>query len=192
MQRPASLVSRFIAFAALCCALVFAGGALAACGPDHEQAIRDALTQELDSIKNLDDSFLSDLASDPDIAELSEFGIDPTEFFTAYLAGFDYRIDDVTVDGETATATVVLTIKSFSQFNDAITANLDALVTDESLATMSEEELYSTVGQTVMDTLNSLEPVENAPITVTYELVDNTWTPTVDSQAELESALMAN
>ena len=98
----------------------------------------------------------------------------------------------MTVDGETATATVVLTIKSFSQFNDAITANLDALVTDESLATMSEEELYSTVGQTVMDTLNSLEPVENAPITVTYKLVDSTWTPTADSQAELESALMAN
>ncbi len=192
MKRTASLSARIIALAALCCSLVFSGAALAGCGPDHEQTIRDALTQELDSIKNLDESFMSDLSSEPEVAALSEFGIDPTEFFTSYLAGFDYRIDEVVVDGETANATVTLTTKSFTEFTENLNQSLEAMLADDSLAGLSEEELYAKIGQTVLDTLNSLTPVENAPVTLTYELIDNTWTPTADSQALLESSLMSN
>lgn len=178
------------AFVALCLAL--AGGVLSACGPDHEQAIRDALTQELDSIKNLDEEFMAELSADENIASLEEFGIDPTEFFKSYLSGFDYRIESVTVNGETADATVVLTIKSFNEFNTAINDALTQLLEDESVYTMSEDELYGTIGDTVMGAVDGLTPVENEPITVTYELIDNTWTPTSDSMSNLESALMAN
>ena len=192
MKRTASLLTRLVMLAVLGVSLAFGSLTLTACGPDHEQAIRDALTEELESIKNLDESFLSDLSSDPSIAELQEFGIDPNEFFKAYLSGFDYRIDDETVDGDTATATVVLTTKSFSQFNDDLTASFEALLADESLATLSEEDLYARIGQSVMDTVNNLPIVENAPVTVTYELVDNTWTPTEESQTSLENALMSN
>ena len=63
MKRTASLFTRVIALAAVCCSLVFASAALTACGPDHEQAIRDALTQELDTIKNLDEGFINEVAS---------------------------------------------------------------------------------------------------------------------------------
>lgn len=178
------------AFVVLC--LAFAGGVLSACGPDHEQAIRDALTEELDSIKNLDEAYLADLTADESVAELEDFGIDPTEFFKSYLSGFDYRIEDVTVNGDTADATVVLTIKSFNEFNTAIDNALNQLLEDESVYTMSESDLYGTVGDTIMEAVNGLTPVENDPITVTYELIDNTWTPTDDSMANLEASLMAN
>ncbi len=190
MKRTASLFTRVIALAAVCCSLVFASAALAACGPDHEQAIRDALTQELDTIKNLDESFISEISSQDEVAGLEEFGIDPNEFFKSYLSGFDYSIDDVTVDGETATATVTLTIKSFNGFNEALTAAMDTLLADDSLVELSEEDLYARIGQSVMDTVNGLEPQQIEPLTIAYELVDNEWTPTSESQTQLDNALM--
>lgn len=190
MKRTASLFTRVIALAALCCSLVFASAALTACGPDHEQAIRDALTQELDTIKNLDEGFINEIASQDEVATLQEFGIDPNEFFKSYLSGFDYSIGDVTVDGETATATVTLTLKSFNEFNESLTAAMDSLIADDSLVSLSEEDLYTRIGQSVMDAVNTLEPKQIEPLTISYELVDNEWTPTSDSQTQLDNALM--
>ena len=183
MKRTASLFTRVIALAALCCSLVFASAALTACGPDHEQAIRDALTQELDTIKNLDEGFINEIASQDEVAN-------PNEFFKSYLSGFDYSIGDVTVDGETATATVTLTLKSFNEFNESLTAAMDSLLADDSLVNLSEEDLYTRIGQSVMDAVNTLEPKQIEPLTITYELVDNEWTPTSDSQTQLDNALM--
>lgn len=41
-----------------------------------------------------------------------------------------------------------------------------------------------------MDAVNTLEPKQIEPLTITYELVDNEWTPTSDSQTQLDNALM--
>lgn len=192
MSRTASLYARIVSVCFISCILVFAGAVLSACGPDHEQAIRDSLTQELDSIKNLDEAFVADLESASGVSALEEFGIDPKEFFTSYLSGFDYTIDEVAVDGETASATVTLTTKSYTELNDAIQSNLDALVSDDSLYTLSEEEVYAKIGQTVMDTIDGLSPVQTEPITIAYELIDRTWTPTEESQAAIDEALMTS
>lgn len=183
---------RSLIFGALLILLASAALFATSCGPNHEQVIRDQLTSELDSIKNLDESFTSTFASDPSMTELEEFGIDTNEFIAAYLGGFDYRIDDVTVDGDTATATVVLTTKSFSEFNDAVTASLDSLLNDESVYNLSQDELYARLGQAMMDAINSLPTHENEPLQITYELIDNTWTPTADSASAVENALISN
>ena len=102
----------------------------------------------------------------------------------------NYSIGDVTVDGETATATVTLTLKSFNEFNESLTAAMDSLLADDSLVSLSEEDLYTRIGQSVMDAVNTLEPKQIEPLTITYELVDNEWTPTSDSQTQLDNALM--
>ncbi len=190
MKRTASLFTRVIALAALCCSLVFASAALTACGPDHEQAIRDALTQELDTIKNLDEGFINEIASQDEVATLQEFGIDPNEFFKSYLSGFDYSIDEVTVDGETANATVTITMKSYTEFFEAFNEATDSLLADDSLVSLSEEDLYTRIGQSVMDAVNGLEPQQIEPLTFTYELVDNVWTPTSESLTALNNAWM--
>lgn len=96
----------------------------------------------------------------------------------------------MTVDGETATATVTLTLKSFNEFNESLTAAMDSLLADDSLVSLSEEDLYTRIGQSVMDAVNTLEPKQIEPLTITYELVDNEWTPTSDSQTQLDNALM--
>ena len=183
---------RTVVFGALLILLASTALFATSCGPNHEQAIRDQLTSKLESIKNLDESYTSAFASDPSMTELEEFGIDTNELIAAYLGGFDYRIDDVTVDGDTATATVVLTTKSFSEFNDAVTASLDNLLNDESVYNLSQDELYARLGQAMMDAINSLPTHENEPLQITYELIDNTWTPTADSASAVESALISN
>lgn len=191
MQRALALPRTIGIIAAICC-LMLAGMFATSCGPDHEQAIRDALTQELDTIKNLDESFVNEIASQEGISDLQEFGIDPNEFITAYLSGFDYTIDEIAVDDETANATVTLSVKSFNEFNNSLSSALEGLLADESLASLSEEDLYARVGQTVMDTINGMQPRQIEPLTITYTLVDNQWTPTAESQTAIDNALMSN
>lgn len=191
-MKPITLASRLAAVAALFIAALLSMGILSSCGENAEQLITDSLTQELDSIKNMDETFMNELSSDPSMQELEQFGIDINEFFASYLNGFDYRIEDVTVDGETANATVVLTTKSFNEFSTALETSLGELLQSADLATMSEEQIYSAVGEKVMAAIDSLTPQETDPIQITYELVDNTWTPTDDSSASIESAILGN
>lgn len=183
---------KIASFFVLLLTCLLACGFLTSCGQDNEKLIRDSLTEELDDIKNLDPAYLEELTSDPNVSQLESFGIDPEEFVTSYLTGFDYRIDDVTVNGDTATATVVLTTKSFSQFNDALNDATTDLLNDESIYSMSMDEIYQVIGQTVMDVLDGLPTNETDPLTLDYELIDKTWTPTAASQSMLESALMSN
>lgn len=171
--------------------LLFAGAALTACGgPDHEQAIRDALTQELDEIKNVDDAYIEELTAESGIDELADMGIDPAEFFRSFLSGFDYTIDSVEVDGETATATVTLTMKSFTEFSSTLESEVSEMLQDESILSMSEDEIYQALGDRIMSSLDSMQVSQMDPITVNYELVDNTWTPTSDSMSTIESAML--
>ena len=43
-----------------------------------------------------------------------------------------------------------------------------------------------------MDVLDGLPTNETDPLTLDYELIDKTWTPTAESQSMLESSLMSN
>lgn len=172
--------------------LVLAGIALSSCGPNHEQAIRDSLTQELESIKNLEESYLSQLTSDSDVSELSQFGIDPNEFFKQLLDGFDYQIQSVTVDGETADATVVISMKSMSDFAANLEQSMQDLLADESLTSLSEDEIYAKVGESIMNDVTELPVTQFDPVTITYQLTDDTWTPTEDSMKNLETAMLGN
>lgn len=188
-SKPQLKIASFFVLLLTC---LLACGFLASCGQDNEKLIRDALTEELDDIKNLDPAYIEELTSDASIGQLETYGIDPEEFVTSYLGGFDYRIEDVTVDGKTATATVVLTTKSFSQFNDALNEAADELLADESIYSLSMDEIYDRIGQVVMDTVDNLPTNETDPLTLNYELIDNTWTPTAESQSMLQAALMSN
>lgn len=172
--------------------LAFGGLALAGCGPSDEEVVREGVTKELDSLKNLDQGLVDELAAAAGADQLAEFGIDAKEFVSTYLGGFDYRIDDVTVDGDMATATVTLTCKSFSAYAESIESATAELAGDESLADLSEEELDQKLGQTIMDAIAAVPAAETAPVALTFELKDNTWTPTADAERALSEALFSN
>lgn len=67
--------------------LVFTLGVMAGCnsGPSDEEVIRKSLTEELDQIKNMDDAFMTEMATDMDVDELATYGIDGVEFMKTYL-----------------------------------------------------------------------------------------------------------
>lgn len=188
----ANPATRIVAALALVFSALLCAGALASCGQDNEQLIRDSLTEELDSIKNLDQTYIDELSSEASMQDLEEFGIDPDEFFKSYLSGFDYEIQDVNVDGDTASATVVLTVKSFSEFENQLDAAAQEILNSVDIQSMTLDDVYALVGQKVMEITDNLPTAQTSPIQIDYELIDNVWTPTDASQQDLETALMAS
>lgn len=189
-------IKRLIAVGALAVAMAFSACLVAGCsGQSDEEVIRTAITEELDGIKNLDEETASMLSEGMDVSQLAEFGIDGTEFMTTYLEGFDYSIDGITVDGDTAEAVVTLTCKSYSGFEQALTDAATDLMSNmsfEDMANMSEEELNTLIGQTTMETLKNVEVAPCEPITIEYTKANNTWTPSDSASNDVTVAMMSN
>ncbi len=182
-----------VAVTFLAAALLAVGAmALTGCGQNSEEVVRDGVAAELDKLKNLDDETLQLLASESGASSLATYGIDAEEFVTSYLSGFDYRIDDVTVDGNNATATVVLTCKSFSEYTKGLEDATDAMTKDESVLSMSSDELNNKIGETVMNTIAEVPTAETDPIELTFTLEGNEWTPTSATEQAIATALFSN
>lgn len=167
-------------------------GAVTGCGESDEDVIRNALTSELDSIKNLDGAYMNELYAGLDAEDLAEYGLNAEDFMNNYLDGFDYSIDSVTVDGDNASAVVTLTCKSYKAWEAALeTATNDALATTDFTA-MTETELMEFVGNLMMTTLSDVAVAPTSPITIEYEKQDNTWVPTSSSETAISSAMLSN
>ena len=135
---------------------------------------------------------MNEMATDMDVDELSTYGIDGVEFMKTYLDGFDYKIDDITVDGDKATAKVTLTCKSFTAYNQAVQNAATALASNPDALPTTEEELNQLLGQTVMDALAGVEVAETDQINITYTKNGNTWTPSAASEQEITTAMLTN
>lgn len=172
--------------------LTFSAGALIGCGQSDEEVIREALTAELEGIKTQDADFMAEMTADMDASDFATYGVDPQEFMAKYLTGFDYSIDSVSVDGETATAVVTMTCKSFSAYNDAVEAAANDALTSKDVASMTEADINSLAGEIMLSALDGIESVACAPVTITYNLVDDTWTPSAASEQAISAALLSN
>ena len=176
-----------LSFAMAVCAVAFAGCA----GQSDEEVIREALVQELDSYKNLDDAVVDEMTQSMDLEELSSYGIDGKAFMQSYFNGFDCTIDSVTVDGDKASAVITLTCKSLSAFQSSLEdalSNLDV----EKLATMSEDELNQYTSDLIMNALDSVEVAQTEPITIEYTKDGNTWTPSASASDDIAAAMLSN
>lgn len=158
-----------------------------------EELIRTALTEELDSIKNLDEDFMKELEQGVGIEELGEMGIDASEFMGEYLKGFDYTIEDVTVEDKTAVANIVLKCKSYKEYQKRLEEVSESMFADtEALAQMTEEELQAKIGEILLTAISEVEVKETETISIDYELVDDTWTATDEAETKIASALFGN
>ena len=161
---------------------------------NNEDIIRDSLSSELDSIKNIDDSFVNDFSESINMSQLSMYGIDGVEFMKAYLDGFDYTIDNITVDGDQATAQITLTCKSYTGYTQALQAAVDEIKAnpDSISAMQSDSEINDVIGDIVIDSLNNVDLATTEPITITYTRVDDTWEPASSTSGDIAAALMTN
>ena len=160
------------------------GLVLGACsGPSPEVVIREDLTANLDRVKELDDATVEGLVSSMGTIGLETYGIEASDVVRSLLDGFDYTIDDITVDdeGTSAVASVSVTCKSASDFteriNQAATDLATELMNDPSgLELLSDEEaLNARIGEVVMETLDEVE-LQQTSIEIDYSKTDDGWT----------------
>ncbi len=160
------------------------GLVLGACSsPSPEEAIREDLTANLDRVKELDDATVEELVSSMGSLGLETYGIEASDVVRSLLDGFDYTIDDITVDdeGTSAVASVSVTCKSASDFteriNQAATDLATELMNDPSgLELLSDEEaLNARIGEVVMETLDEVE-LQQTSIEIDYSKTDDGWT----------------
>ncbi len=171
-----------VAFSALC---------LGACNqaPSAEQQIRSSLSQELDTVKNLDPSIVEAMEQGlMSSADLTEYGIDTQEFVKSYLEGFNYTIDNITVDGDSGEATITITCKSLSDFQTKMQEGAAALVEDMTNGNIPEDT-NAAVGEVAMEALQQTELAQTEPITIDYNLVNGTWQPSLSASSVLSIAL---
>ena len=160
------------------------GLVLGACsGPSPEEAIREDLTANLDRVKELDDATVEELVGSMGTLGLETYGIEASDVVRSLLDGFDYTIDDITVDdeGTSAVASVSVTCKSASDFteriNQAATDIATELMNDPSgLELLSDEDaLNARIGEVVMETLDEVE-LQQTSIEIDYSKTDDGWT----------------
>lgn len=160
------------------------GLVLGACSsPSPEEVIREDLTANLDRVKELDDATVEELVSSMGSLGLETYGIEASDVVRSLLDGFDYTIDDITVDdeGTSAVASVSVTCKSASDFteriNQAATDLATELMNDPSgLELLSDEgALNARIGEVVMETLDEVE-LQQTSIEIDYSKTDDGWT----------------
>ena len=148
-----STIQGFIGTLAALLALSIGMVGLAGCssGTSDEDAIRASLSSELDSIKNIDDAFVNEFSESIDMSQLSVYGIDGVEFMKSYLSGFDYTIDSINVDGDSATAQITLTCKSYTGYLQALQTAVDEVTADpDALAALSNDEINQKIKEAEM------------------------------------------
>ncbi len=158
-----------------------------------DQIIRDSLTSELDSIKNLDENFVNELSESIDMSQLSVYGIDGVKFMKAYLDGFDYTIDSVNVEGDTAQAQITLTCKSYTAYLQALrdAVNLRIANPDE-LAGKSNDDINKEIGDIVIGSLDGVGLAATQPVTITYTRDGEEWKPASSTSGDIAAALITN
>lgn len=163
-------VRALVATVALACATL-----LGACsGVNPEELIRADLTTNLDLIKNADEETVSELMQDIDVEELEAYGIDGTELAISLLEGFDYSIDSITVEDDVAVAELSVTCKSATALYGEVESLTIDLLSDPSVYTMTQEEIYAKAGELVMEALDEIE-VRTTSIEVSYTKTSEGW-----------------
>lgn len=119
--------------------------------------------------------------------DLGTLGISAEEFSDAYLDGFGYEIGDITVDGDTATAEVTVTVKSFNDIMTTFQTDFTEWVYSTDLSTMtSEDDFYKEAGRILLETVQNAEATEST-LTVDYTKDGDDWTMDPVSQSEVNA-----
>ena len=172
----------------LCASLALVGGlVLTGCsGTDPEEAIRTDITTNFDALKSQEGALVDELAAQMEGMGLEDYGIEPSEVVTSVLDGFDYSIDDITVEDDTATATVTVMSKSISPISDAMYDAIMEAIDSGELDVTDDEAVNVWAGNYIMSLLDAINPTEKT-IELTYTNGDDGWELDETSASEVES-----
>lgn len=164
-------------------------------GESAADVITEGLSAELDQLVNQKgDDWDAMIASieESQGTELATYGITAEDFTKALLGGFNYEITDVDVDedSDTAVAHVTLTCKSLTDFNDKLTEAASNLMSDESITSLSQDELNTKIGETVLQVLNELKTKETELDLQINRDEDGVWSEDESVATEVANAML--
>ncbi len=186
MEEKKMKMARPLAAIGVTAMMVFTLGAFTGCNANeaNEEVIRTSITEELDPYKNHDSTVVNQIRQQNAVA-LATVGLDGQEYADALLDGFDYTIEDVTVDGSDATATIVMTQKDLDE--DQVEAMMDELSEDPEFAEMSLDERKAAVSGKIMEYIASVPAAPQDPVTLEFVLNGNQWEPTDTTTMKLQN-----
>lgn len=188
-----SRITKIIAAAAATSLLSLSLLAVTGCSTtSSEDALRDAVAQELDIYKNMDEKAMGMVVESAENEGLTELGIDGEEFAAAVLDGFDYSINDVTIDGDTATVNVTIISKSMSDFETKFNEAVGELMSPDG-SSLFADNVQEAVGTLAMKTFDTTDIIEE-DVDLKFKLDGSTWVSTNVAQAlgNLDSMVFAN
>ncbi len=181
-------ISRFMIVIAAIVLSAFALVTLSACGPSDEERISTVLTTEFDKVKNHDDAYVASMLDDNAKQALTSVGIDSEAFTSAFLDGFDYRIDSINVEKDTATAEVTITSKSLNSITSALQDDAQASAAAGTGSNLSEEQIQQQISEQALEYANDAQPQEKPTITVTLHRSGSTWSADSQIRSAIEQA----
>lgn len=182
------VISAVAAALLLVVGITFLGG----CAKTSEDVLRETVENEFDAYKNLEDAALEKIAQTAEQEGLSDLGISGVDFASAVLAGFDYDIDDIQIDGETATVHVMIASKSSTDFENKLSEAVQAFVDSDAAQGMTPDEKNTQIGVITMKAFEDAEII-NEEAELQFQLQDKTWVSTNASEvlAGLDSLVFA-
>lgn len=145
------------------------------CAPSDEEVVRQIVTEDFDKLKTLDSDLVSDLMTNENFSSLAECGVDPEAFLRSYLKGFDYHIEDIKVDKDTAEVTLTITRKTISSFLEKFDALTNEMDMSTSFANATQEEIVQSIAQMCMEAIDTIEPAQSSPFKLSMVRRDKTW-----------------
>jgi len=105
---------------------------VAGCAKNDEELIRAAITESMEVLKNPTEENLSVYLEDSsvDMSQLEQYGVDPYEFLSHCFAKFDYKVNDVVIDGKDATANITITNVDLGAAAETAAADITANLGD--------------------------------------------------------------
>lgn len=179
--------------------IVLAAGvsfALSACGgaSNDEKLIKDEISKVLDNFKNPTKESLSEYVegNEAALASLEAYGVDYVELFQHLFKHFDYTIDDVKVNGDTAVAKLTVeNVNLQNAINEASIAmqNDPEFLSEAQAAYMSggEQAMYKLVFQEMYDAIDSSTDIVKSQTELTCTKKNGQWEPDEESMTEFVS-----
>ncbi|MBE6470165.1 MAG: hypothetical protein E7000_00435 [Coriobacteriaceae bacterium] len=190
-ERP---ITRMLAIVLAAFLAIGAACVLAGCsGTSDEQVIREGLAKELDAFKSPTkeslEPYIGEIDSDQ-METLESYGIDIYEFIEHAFRGFDYTINDVTVDGDTATADVTISnidvAKVASSVMDTVSSDKDIAAKVQKLAEGGDQsEVMKYVFSLMYDAMDAATETVSTDTTIKLTKTNNQWDIDEDSISDM-------
>lgn len=154
---------------------------LTACGgPSDEELIKQTLTADLDAIKTVDEDTVKSMMGDSAVSEMETYGIDAFTFYTNCVKQFSYDNVDVTVDGDSATATLDVTNVDIEKVMTSWANDVSAYVTSQEAIddynNLGENGMMQKMLQQLTDALGASDaPTKTSSMSIDFTKGDDGW-----------------